>query len=272
MTMELIASNAHATPAPLVGARPVQAPGVSLLRLTRVEFRKQVNTPAAQAVLVLVLVVTIATMGPALWSGRQQGVALDALLIRALAPQALLLPILGILTACNEWSERTALVTFIQEPRRWRVVVAKVTATAGLALGLGVLPLGLVWVAQLMSSVLAPNHVPSLQGIPLAQVLAILTAQVLLVMQGIALGMAMLSIPLSLLVWASCPLEVVFLRMNDRLSQSQEWLSLSLAARAIAANGSPTLTSWAQLGTAGIIWVFVPLSVGMVRVYTKELP
>ena len=39
---------------------------------------------------------------------------------------------LGIITACNEWSQRTALIPFTQEPRRLRVVLAKLLSVAAL--------------------------------------------------------------------------------------------------------------------------------------------
>ncbi|WP_295108989.1 hypothetical protein [uncultured Kocuria sp.] len=55
------------------------------------------------------------------------------------------------ITACNEWSQRTALITFTQEPRGSRVVLAKQLAGAwpsqmvvvvqGVAFGLA-LPIG----------------------------------------------------------------------------------------------------------------------------------
>ena len=45
----------------------------------------------------------------------------------------MLLPILGIMAATAEWTQRTGLVTFTLEPRRGRVVLAK--ALAALVLG-----------------------------------------------------------------------------------------------------------------------------------------
>jgi len=41
----------------------------------------------------------------------------------------ILLPVVSILTLTSEWSQRTALTTFTQEPRRTRVINAKVTVS-----------------------------------------------------------------------------------------------------------------------------------------------
>ena len=49
-------------------------------------------------------------------------------------PMAILLPVLGIMSATQEWSQRTGLTTFTLEPRRGRVVTAKVVAAALLGL------------------------------------------------------------------------------------------------------------------------------------------
>ena len=68
-------------------------------------------------------------------------------------PLTLLLPVVGILAATAEWSQRTALTTFVLEPRRVRVglakclaalLVATATVTATLALGAIVNVVGMV--------------------------------------------------------------------------------------------------------------------------------
>ena len=45
----------------------------------------------------------------------------------------ILLPVVSILTLTSEWSQRTALTTFTQEPRRMRVINAKIAVSLMLA-------------------------------------------------------------------------------------------------------------------------------------------
>ena len=51
----------------------------------------------------------------------------------ATLPLAMLLPVIGIMAATAEWTQRTGLVTFTLEPRRGRVVLAKALAALACA-------------------------------------------------------------------------------------------------------------------------------------------
>ena len=44
-------------------------------------------------------------------------------------PAAFLLPVMGVLLVCGEWSQRTTLTTFTLVPSRWRVIAAKFGAS-----------------------------------------------------------------------------------------------------------------------------------------------
>ena len=52
----------------------------------------------------------------------------------AVQPASLLLPVIGILLVCSEWSQRTAMITFTLVPARSRVMVAKLLAALLLAI------------------------------------------------------------------------------------------------------------------------------------------
>src|SRR5207344_2799662 len=45
---------------------------------------------------------------------------------------SVLLPVLGIMLVTSEWSQRTAMTTFALEPRRMRIVLAKMLAGVAL--------------------------------------------------------------------------------------------------------------------------------------------
>src|SRR4029078_4020751 len=51
---------------------------------------------------------------------------------------SILLPVVAILTLTSEWSQRTVLTTFTQEPRRMRVVTAKIMVSLMLGGGAAV--------------------------------------------------------------------------------------------------------------------------------------
>ena len=122
------ASPRHAAPTALEGR-----PGVPFARTFQAELRKMVDTRAGRW-----MVIVMAAAGPpSSWPRSSSGVRprtprSAACCELSTLPLAMLLPVLGIMAATAEWTQRTGLVTFALEPRRGRVVLAK--ALAALAL------------------------------------------------------------------------------------------------------------------------------------------
>ncbi|WP_237767443.1 hypothetical protein [Serinicoccus sp. CUA-874] len=134
-------------------------PGLSFARLFQAELRKTVDTRAGRWLLVVIVALTVLAMGLVMWFGRESGAAYATLLATAVTPQAVLLPVLGILTAASEWSQRTALVTFTQEPRRMRVMVAKALAAVALGLVVVAITFGLAALAHVISASIAGGDI-----------------------------------------------------------------------------------------------------------------
>lgn len=109
---------------------------------------------------------------------------------------------LGIITACNEWSQRTALIPFTQEPRRLRVVLAKLLSAAAL----GTIAVALAWVMAL----------------------------------------------------------VAFLILAA-------WVDVKAALTPFAEGLDLTGTPWAQADTSGLLWIGIPLVIGIWRALMREV-
>ena len=111
-------------------------PGIPFTRSLRVEWRKSLDTRAARWLLAAVaLVSVIAAVAPIATPHRSAQDLSNYLAIMAIGV-TLLLPVVSILTLTSEWSQRTVLTTFTQDPRRDRVLAAKLAAGLGLA-GIG---------------------------------------------------------------------------------------------------------------------------------------
>src|SRR5579871_2843837 len=116
------------------GRRPVRhstkdvRPGLGCL--TAVELRKMVNTRSGFWVPIAVGLITLAVAIIASSNhGGNDGTFAHVLHATAL-PSAYLLPVMGVLLMCGEWSQRTTLTTFTLVPSRWRVIGAKLGASA----------------------------------------------------------------------------------------------------------------------------------------------
>ena len=117
--------------------RPMAGGGIPFSRLLQVEFRKSWDTRASFWLLFCIgAIVLIAELIAAIVTGVQdvKDVEFGTFATVAGFISQLLLPVLGIMLVTSEWSQRTAMVTFSLEPRRGRVVEAKMIV-------------GLIWTA-----------------------------------------------------------------------------------------------------------------------------
>ncbi|RLZ02322.1 hypothetical protein CWC38_11750 [Kocuria tytonicola] len=244
--------------------------GLSFLTLLRVELRKQVDTRAGRGLLIAIGVLTALVLGGFMWFGRESGAPFPVLFSLTMTPQGLLLPVLGIITACNEWSQRTALITFTQEPRRLRVVLAKLLS----AVVLGTIAVTLAWVLALAAFlVLAAITGQSLAPDPdWGQLAGVWLTQMIVVLQGVAFGLAVLSVPLAIVAYFVLP--VLFntaTMLVPILRDLGAWVNLNAAAGPLTEGVNLTATQWGQLGTSSLLWIGVPLLIGIWRVLTREV-
>ena len=100
----------------------------------RAEWRKTTGTRAARWLLAAIALTTIAGLEIPLLFPRDVPQSRASYLTWAGLGLTRLLPILLMLAMTAEWSQRTALTTFTQEPRRARVLAAKVATGLGISL------------------------------------------------------------------------------------------------------------------------------------------
>lgn len=251
---------------------PLTGRGLSFGRLFWVEMRKQLDTRAGRGLLITIGLITALVIGISMWVGRKQGLSYDFLLAATVMPQGMLLPILGIVTICNEWSQRTALVTFTQEPRRVRVLTAK--ALAAMALGTGVLALTIALAAL--------GHVVSMTAAGKSSEIALSMGwtglfggwvmQMLSVLQGVAFGALLMSVPIAVGAFFLVPtIWAIVTAVWSPLTKLGAWIDLSQAQAPLMAGDQLTLRQWEQLGTAGLIWIALPLALGIWRTVRREV-
>ena len=240
------------------------------LTLPRVELRKQVDTRAGRGLLIAIGVLTALALGLFMWVARNEGAPLSAALAVTTTPQGLLLPVLGIITACNEWSQRTALIPFTQEPRRLRVVLAKLLSAAAL----GTIAVALAWVMALGAFlILAALTGQSLNPDPdWGQLAGGWLTQLIAVLQGAAFGLALLSVPLAIVAFFVLPvLFTTTALLMPAFGDLGAWVDVNAALTPFAEGLDLTGTQWAQVGSSGLLWIGIPLVIGIWRVLTREV-
>jgi ABC-2 type transport system permease protein len=235
---------------------------VSFPRLTRVELRKMVDTRAGFWLQLLVAVVTVAAVVVVCIVDDDGDATFQDLFTVAMTPGAILLPIVGILLVSSEWSQRTALITFTLVPHRMRVMSAKLAA--GLVLGAIILAYSLAIAAV---ATLATGGEWTLGAAIFGQIcILVLTAMA----TGIAFGALFLSSAPAIVLSFVLPLGWSAIGSIRFLNDAAQWLDTT---RTTAPLTDRTLSGqdWAQLGTSMLLWLVVPLAIGLIRIARGEI-
>ncbi|MGB3257422.1 MAG: ABC transporter permease [Ornithinimicrobium sp.] len=242
---------------------------VPFSRVVHVETRKQLDTVAGRWFLIGIAAVTALVFAIMLFVNGGDHPWMQYL-GGATTPLSVLLPIIGIMAATSEWSQRTAMTTFTLEPRRGRTVAAKVLSS----LFLGVV---LFAVAVALSAVVHQIAITG-RGIDGDWTIGWWTiggaAIVLLIsmLQGSAFGLALLNTPAAIVAFFAAPIAVsglsVLLPSWDTFFS---WVDLNRTLGPLFAGMAPTGTEWAHITVAVAIWVALPMAIGVWRVLHREV-
>ena len=252
-------------PTPATDGRP----GVPLVRLVTVELRKMVDTRAGLWLLVVMSAISAVVVTVFLVWGPADEATFSTLLSLASFPLLVLLPIIGIMAATSEWSQRTGLVTFTLEPRRGRVITAKVVA----AVLLGLVVTASAFVAAALANVIgaSTSDASGAWDVGWPTVLGLTLAFAIFVLQGLAFGFLFLNTPFAIV--ASLVLPTVWSIATSLVSSietASRWLDLNRVTEPLM-SGTMTGESWGQLATSFGVWVLLPLAVGSWRVLHREV-
>ncbi|MDO5504457.1 MAG: ABC transporter permease [Actinomycetia bacterium] len=260
--------NTATTHQPQVGTSLPAPRPVPLTRLIHVELRKMVDTLAGRWLVIVTLLIALAIMALAITFGDVGVVEVTMNLGVVAVAFAILLPVIGIMAATAEWSQRAGLVTFTLEPRRWRVIVARVMAGALLGTIVVLLSMALAYLVTAVCGLFGMTTSYSLSG-PMA--VGFLAMMVLLVLQGIGFGFVFLNTPLAVVSLLALPTVMSILHgVWSRMETIGPWIDLNAAASPLL-NGSMSGTEVAQLGSASLLWIVLPLLIGAWRVMRREV-
>ncbi len=238
--------------------------GIPFSRLVRVEWAKATETRAARWLLAAVALTTLGLILVPILSGSSSDQTHAAYLRYAATGLSILLPVVAILTLTSEWSQRTVLTTFTQEPRRMRVVTAKITVAMLLGAAAAAFG-GLVTAAGLGVAAASGRSVePNLDA---ALVLAYLLYVLLNVMTGVALGALVHHSAAAIVL--SFALPIGFGLLGQTSQAVANWLDYTTAfTHVLSGEWSAHAT---QILVAVGLWIAAPLIVGLVRTVRREV-
>lgn len=262
--------SAVASLAPVARGRSAGA-AIPMPRLVGVELRKMVDTRAGRWLLIGIGAVMVVVLGLVITTGSAADRSFVDLVAYAQLPLSVLLPVLGVLAATSEWSQRSVLSTFSLVPSRGRVLTAKVLSAVVLALGAVVIS----FLSAALAALIAPAFGTATTdwGIGISNIGEVVVFQMFSMLLGVALGTLLLSSAFAIVLYFVLP--TVWSGLTDSfasLADAQRWLDTTTTWTALVdPDAVMTSTSWAQaLATAGI-WIVLPLSIGLARQLRREV-
>ena len=252
-----------------------RTPGVPFGRLVGVELRKLADTRAGRWLLIsiaaLTLLVLVIQMAVVL--GQDLHPRFLDFLQGMNTPMGILLPVLGVMSVTSEWSQRTAMVTFTLEPSRVRVVAAKsvsVLVISVLALAIGLL---LGSLANVLYGALSGNQV--VWGSFGKYAAYYLLLYVFGMLTGFAFGSVFLNSPAGIVVYFvySFVLPGLLLLAGHLMAwfeRIRPWIDFNNDQNDLI-DGTVHGSGWAHLLTGALLWLLLPLAIGVWRIRGAEV-
>ncbi len=243
-------------------------------RLVRVELRKSYDTRAGFWLLATIALVVLAAevIAVAVTAVQDEPMEFGDFVGTAAFLTSFLLPVLGIMVVTTEWSQRTAMVTFALEPRRALVIAAKALVGVLLTLATVVVSIAIGFVANLTYGLITGQTDWTFGWSDFA---AFLITQVLAMLGGFALAALLLNTPAAIVVffvykWVLPGLFALGAALMGWFDSLRPWIDFQSAQNVIwEMSGTPE--EWLQLVVSGIVWLVVPLLIGIRRVLRAEV-
>ncbi|MGD9792647.1 MAG: hypothetical protein AB7V43_04125 [Acidimicrobiia bacterium] len=233
-------------------------------RLVRVEWSKATDTRAARWLLAFVALSTAGMMlVPVVVPTSFDQTHASYLRVAALA-LSILLPVVAILTFTGEWSQRSVMTTFTQEPRRIRVVNAKLMVS--LVMGVGGAIFGMVATAAGLGLASASGRALE-ANLSAGAIASYLLYLILNVLAAVALGALLHNSAAA--IAASFALPASFALLGNASTVVSEWIDMSTTWSWVLENDWGDHVS--HVSVSILFWVVLPLAAGIVRTVRRDI-
>lgn len=249
---------------------------VPFTRLVAVELRKSRDTRSGFWLLVCIvgLLVVVPGIAVVVTLVNDDPILLGDFVSIAAYMCSFLLPFLAIMLVTAEWSQRTAMVTFSLEPRRPRVIWAKLAA----ALLLTVLNLVAALAIGALCTAVCELAQPELTSwrLDAGELAGFLVTATLAMIGGFAIATLILSTPASIVLfviyrWVLPGVFAAVTALSDTLGKVVQWVDFQGAQGDIYEWRLSGAEEWAHLLVSGTLWLALPLALGLWRILRAEV-
>jgi ABC-2 type transport system permease protein len=253
-------------------ARPVPA-RIPTSRILAVELRKSFDTRSGFWLMASIGILSLIATGATILFAPDDQLTYEAFATAIGFPMAVVLPIIAALSVTSEWSQRSGLTTFTLVPHRGRVIRAKMVVS----IAIGAVSIGVALAIGALGNLLGAGiaGIDPVWDISASQIATLILANVLNLLIGFMLGVLIRNSPgaiVGFVVYSFVlpTLSMVLGNFQHWWETARPWLDFNWAQGELY-DGSLTGTEWAQLGVSGLIWLVLPLTVGLVLVMRSEV-
>ncbi|NYE35998.1 ABC-type transport system involved in multi-copper enzyme maturation permease subunit [Nocardioides cavernae] len=242
-------------------------------RLVGVELRKMFDTRAGFWMMASVGIVSVlATAAVIIWAP-DEAITQNTFSTAIGMPLSVVLPIIAIMSITGEYSQRTGLTTYTLVPWRGRVIASKLVATLLVGVVSMLLALAVGALGNLLGS--AVTGLDATWDITLAQLGLIVLANILGMLMGFMLGVLFRSTPGAIVGYFvySFVLPVALgtlAAFQEWFRDLQPWVDVQFAITRLFDN-SMTAEYWQQLAVTTLVWLWIPLAVGLRAILRAEV-
>ncbi len=256
-----------------VPARRATQP-IPITRLVAVELRKMFNTRSGFWMLVSIGVLSPIATASVVVFAPDSDVTYESFARASGFPMSLILPMIAILAVTSEWSQRTGLTTFTLVPSRRRVIDAKAIATVLVGLGSMVVAFAVGAVGNLAGSALA--GVDTVWNVPLSTVPQIVLGNLVGMAIGFMLGVVLRSSAAAIVGYFVVSLVLpgileLLAMVKEWFRGLQPWIDWNETQVELFEGVTNTGEKWAMLGSTTMIWIVIPLAVGLLFLRRSEV-
>jgi ABC-2 type transport system permease protein len=252
---------------------PATPRGIPLRRITSTELRKMLDTRSGFWTMASIALVSMATTGMVILFAERDDLTYRTFTAAISVPMSLILPIIAILSVTAEWSQRSGLTTFTLVPHRSRVIAGKLLASVAIALVATPVAFAIGAAGNVAGTAIA--GVDPVWDLTTVNLLTIELANVLGMLVGFMLGVLVRSSSAALVAYFLYQfllptLALTLAAKQDWFRELQPWVDFDFATGALL-EGPLSSQQWAHLAATGMVWLVVPLAVGLRLVVRAEV-
>ncbi len=270
MTTTIVPATATTESAP---ARPVARP-ISTSRLVKVELRKMFNTRSGFWMLISIGVLSVVATGAVIIFAPESDVTYQNFASAIGLPMSVILPMIAILSVTSEWSQRSGLTTFTLVPSRGHVIGAKAIATLLVGLGSMAVTFAVGALGNVTGSALA--GVDTVWDISLSMVPQMVLGDLVGMAIGFTLGVVLRNSAAAIVGYFVVSLVLpgileLLALVREWFLDLQPWIDWNTTQVLLFDGATNTAKEWAMLGSATMIWIVIPLVVGLLFLRRSEV-